>query len=95
MKNADKEREEILTLELSDKLTELGIKHKHDRKTFNYLVLVIQNPNNKKPMYAGCEIIGKLVGWVVDGPGVVDDGIDHSDINTAIEYITKIVKPTK
>lgn len=95
MKSIDISREETLTLKLSDTLTELGVKHKHDRKTFNYLVLVIQNPNNKKPMYAGCEIIGNLVGWVVDGPGMVDDGIDHTDMHTAIKYITNIVKPKK
>jgi hypothetical protein len=84
-------REEELLQQLSDKLTEIGIKFKVDKKAYGFKVLAITNPKTKQPMYAGPEIVGGLESWVVDGPGMVDDGVDHSDFNEAIRYIRNAV----
>ncbi len=52
------------------------------------LVLKIKNPKNNDFIYVSYDRFG----YVIDGDGVEDDGLDQEDLKTTIKYIRNLYK---
>lgn len=77
---------------LAQKLKKIGIPFVEDTEYAEEmwgspdLLLKIINPKSKKPIYAGYD----RWGYVVDGAGLTDDGVDQENLQVTLKYLAKL-----